>query len=72
VQLNHTNGNLRSKTYYRFQEEGMHELIIQDNLTEVFHLLDKFLPGIMNIVYGNRNADEAIEELINKVNPKNN
>jgi hypothetical protein len=26
----------------------------------------------MNIVYGNRNADEAIEELINKVNPKNN
>ncbi len=72
LQLNHTNGNLRSKTYYRFQEEGMHELIIQDNLTEVFHLLDKFLPGIMNIVYGNRNADEAIEELINKVNPKNN
>jgi hypothetical protein len=72
MQLNHTNGNLRSKTYYRFQEEGMHELIIQDNLTEVFRLLDKFLPGIMNIVYGNRNADEAIDELIYKVNPKNN
>jgi hypothetical protein len=50
----------------------MHELIIQDNLTEVFRLLDKFLPGIMNIVYGNRNADEAIDELIYKVNPKNN
>ncbi len=72
LQLNHANGHIRSKTYYRFQEEGMHELIIQDNLTEVFHLLDKFLPGIMNVVYGGRNADEAIEELLNKVNPKNN
>jgi hypothetical protein len=26
----------------------------------------------MNVVYGGRNADEAIEELLNKVNPKNN
>jgi hypothetical protein len=50
----------------------MNELIIQDNLTEVFHLLDRFLPGIMNVVYGGRNADEAIEELLNKVNPKDN
>lgn len=72
LQMNHTNGHIRSKTYYRFQEEGMHEVIIQDNLTEVFHLLDKLIPGIMNIVYGGRSAEEAIEELINGVNPKNN
>jgi hypothetical protein len=66
------NGHVRAKTYFRFQQEGMNELIIQDNLTEVFHLLDRFLPGIMNVVYGGRNADEAIEELLNKVNPKDN
>jgi hypothetical protein len=72
LQLNHVNGHVRAKTYFRFQQEGMNELIIQDNLTEVFHLLDRFLPGIMNVVYGGRNADEAIEELLNKVNPKDN
>ena len=46
--------------------------IIKDNFFEAFNILERYMPGIMAIVYAGKDADTAINNLLGTVNPTNN
>lgn len=71
-QLNHGHGDIRCKTYFQYTNEPTAQEIINDNFFEVFNLMERFMPGIMSIVYGAKDADTAMNELIKRPNPTDN
>ena len=71
-QLNHDQGDIRCKTYFQYTNEPIAKEIINDNFFEVFNLMERFMPGIMSIVYGAKDADTALNELIKRPNPTDN
>ena len=72
LQLNHHNGEVRCKTYFKFTDEPIDEEIIKDNFFESFNLLERYIPAAMKIVYAGRDAESAFNELFEQVNPKDN
>ena len=72
LQLNHQRGELRCKTYLRYSDEPVAQDIIRDNYFEGFNILERYMPGVMSIVYAGKNADAAIIELLGTVDPSNN
>lgn len=71
-QLNHDQGDIRCKTYFQYTNEPIAQEIINDNFFEVFNLMERFMPGIMSIVYGAKDADTALNEIIKRPNPTDN
>ena len=71
-QLNHQRGELRCKTYLRYSDEPVAQDIIRDNYFEGFTILERFMPGIMSIVFAGKDADAAIREILGQVDPTNN
>jgi len=72
LQINHDSGIIRCKTYFRHESEMVHVEIIKDNFFEAFNILERFMPGVMRIVYAGKDALTAINELFGTVNPTNN
>jgi hypothetical protein len=72
LQLNHVSGGVRCKTYFLHASEMVSLEIIKDNFFEAFNILERYMPGIMAIVYAGKDADTAINDLLGTVNPTNN
>lgn len=72
LQLNHQRGELRCKTYLRYSDEPVAQDIIRDNYFEGFNVLERYMPGVMSIVYAGKDADAAIREILGQVDPTNN
>jgi hypothetical protein len=72
LQLNHVSGGVRCKTYFLHASEMVSLEIIKDNFFEAFNILERYMPGIMAIVYAGKDADTVINDLLGTVNPTNN
>lgn len=72
LQLNYQKGDLRCKTYLNYTEDPVNHVIIRDNFIEGFNCLERYLPSIMSIVYSGKDADAAIRDVMNQVDPTQN
>lgn len=72
LQLNHTDGGIRCKTYFCYGDESVNQQIINDNFYESINSLDRYIPGVMKIIYGGKDADSVMAEINGEINPLNN
>lgn len=72
IHVNHDTGEIRCKTYFKYSDKPLDFDIIKDNFFESFHVLERFVPAAMQIVYGRVNAETAFSEVIGRVNPMDN
>lgn len=72
IHVNHDTGEIRCKTYFKYSDKPLDFEIIKDNFFECFHVLERFVPAALRIVYGSANAETAFNEVIGRVNPKDN
>lgn len=72
-QLNHKDGQVRTKTYFLFGEEEINQGIIEANMNigSTFMINDT-LPGIMKICYGNKDAGSVFAEISNNLDVRMN
>jgi hypothetical protein len=72
LQMNHETGEMRCKTYFKFSKNPTDPEIINDNFFESFHVLERFVPAAMRIIYGKVTAQTAFNEIFGRVNPTDN
>jgi hypothetical protein len=69
-EINHTSGQLRSKTYLLLPESLlMSDAVFKRSFFGNLDIMDRYFSGMMQIVYGNISAQSAIEKIHNKTDP---
>jgi hypothetical protein len=64
-------GMIRVKTCFIYNSEDYtSDETLKTYLFVGWDLYDRYFPGIMNIVYGNQDAETTFSSLINGINPK--
>lgn len=72
LQLNHRDGSIRCKTYFCYGNENLEQNILSTNFFGAFNMIERYIPGVMRITYGGKDADSAIAEINGEINPSNN
>jgi len=69
--LNFNSGQIRYKSNYIFDETSEKpEEIFMKHLYTTFNMMDKYLPGIMSVVFGNSLPNDALSQIENFINPQ--
>ncbi len=65
-EMDYSDGEVRFKTSIDVQDDRLTSGLIKPLIYANIALMDKYLPGIMAVVYGNASPKEAIEEIEGK------
>ena len=69
-ELNVETGQIRVKTYLIYSK---HHSLPDENIKQCFYgnlnLMDRYFPGVLQIVYGNSTAQRAVEMIHNEIDP---
>jgi hypothetical protein len=71
-ELNFKDGEVRYKCTFIYEDGAESETIFMRNLYASFHMMDRYLPGIMAVVYANVPPAQAIAQIENSVDPSTN
>lgn len=72
-EMDYDDGQLKYKCAYVYDDTYPNaESIFMRNLFVSFHMVDKYLPGVMSVVYANVTAKDAIHQIENTTNPSMN
>ncbi|MBP8974021.1 MAG: YbjN domain-containing protein, partial [Anaerolineae bacterium] len=62
-ELDYHDGEVRYKTSLDFEDEKLTPALIRNAVYPAVTTMDRYLPGLMKVVYGGRTPYEAIEEI---------
>ncbi len=62
-EMDYNDGEVRYKSSLDFEGEPLSPRLIRNAIYPAVQTLDRYLPGLMQVIYGNRSAQEAIEEI---------
>lgn len=69
-EMDHEDGELKYKASYFYDDTfPTSEDVFSKNLFVAFHMMDRFLPGIMSVIYANVTPQTAINQILNVTNP---
>lgn len=70
-EMDYQDGEVRYKGSFNYDErmKDSQELFLR-NLYTTFHMMDKFLPGIMSVIYADTPPKEAIKQIEELANPQ--
>ena len=69
-ELDFEDGELRYKSNYIYDDTFPNsESVFEKNLFATFHMMDKYLPGIMSVIYANILPSQAIIQIEKSANP---
>ncbi|MCC6448487.1 MAG: YbjN domain-containing protein [Chitinophagaceae bacterium] len=69
-ELDYDDGELRCKSCYIYDDTFPNsEDVFMRNLYITFNLMDRYLPGIMSVIFANVLPNDAISQIENVVNP---
>jgi hypothetical protein len=71
-QLNHEEGQIRSRSYFIYDENELSKTVIDMHLSATYLLANSSYSDILKICFGNKNAETVYYDSINKINTKNN
>ena len=72
-EMDYKDGELKYKSAYLYDDTYPNpEIIFMRNLFTSFNMVDKYVPGVMSVVYANISPENAINQIENVVNPKMN
>lgn len=72
LQIDHSNGLVRCKTHFVYDNEVINSKIIEANFYSGYFMVEHYYPGIMKIIYGNKDAESAFREINEIINPRDN
>jgi hypothetical protein len=72
LQMNHKEGTIRCKTYFNYGYENVELETISFNFFGAFNMIERYIPGVLRITYGGKDADSAFAEINGEINPTNN
>ena len=62
-ELDYSDGEVRYKTSIDFEDERASHALLRNAVYAAVLTLDRYQPGIMQVVYGNVDPDEAVERI---------
>ncbi|MFP4345432.1 MAG: YbjN domain-containing protein [Anaerolineales bacterium] len=62
-EMDYGDGEVRYKSSLDFEGELLSPRLIRNAIYPAVQTMDRYLPGLMQVIYGNRSAQEAIEEV---------
>ncbi|HEY1017066.1 MAG TPA: YbjN domain-containing protein [Herpetosiphonaceae bacterium] len=62
-ELDFNDGEVRYKTSCNFEDELLTMSLIRNHIYPAVHLMDRYLPGLMRVIYGNVSPEEAVGEI---------
>lgn len=69
--LDFSNGDLYFKTSYMFENDyTAHTKIFDTNLHFTYYSMDTYMPGILSIIYGNKDPLDAFNKIENIIKPE--
>jgi len=69
-EMNFEDGDLRYKTSYFYDDNLPNsEVVLLKNLYASFHMMDRYLPGIMSVIYAHITPQMAFNQIENVTNP---
>ena len=72
-EMDFEDGELRYKTSYFYDDTfPSSKEVFLGNLYTTFHMMDRYLAGIMSVIYANVSSQSAINQIENDVNPSSN
>ena len=72
LQMNHHDGTIRCKTYFHFGKAYADLATVSFNFFGAFNMIERYLPGVLRITFGGKDADSVIAEINGEINPLNN
>ncbi len=72
LQMDHSDGSVRCKTHFVYADENLNSKIISSNFYAAYNMVERYFPGIMRIIYGNKDAESAFKEVNEIINPLDN
>lgn len=62
-EMDYSDGEIRYKSSFDFEKERLTPNLIKNTIYPAVHTMDFYLPGLLGVMYGDRDPADAIQEL---------